>query len=238
MDLVYPIKKGGSKIDDAELRYSLRSVALNLRLELGELYVFGHLPAWLHGAHHVEMTDRADKALNLREKYRRMCGTAELSDPFLLLDDDHMFLQPTSEIPLHTKGALLDLANQYRNTTHGRYLRAAYLRLRSEKLPTRNYQIHYPMIITKAILRGAVGIMNGPMVMGSLYGNIVDGPTVEIDHDFRVNRPDEFEARRIGPFMSLPPVLRPEWLAFLEQTFTEPSQWEAPAAAERIEAVA
>lgn len=227
IDLVYPIKRGGSKSGDAELRYSLRSVSANLHLELRDLYIVGYQPKWLKDATNLPMTDTNDKAINLREKYRRMCITAELSDPFLLLDDDHMFLQPVSSIELHSKGMLIDLCKRYAGSIHGRYLRAAYDRLRAEKMPLVNYQIHYPMLIDKKMLRASVAMMNRPMVMGSIYGNLIDGPRTEIKTDYRVNTVAEFESRKEGPFMSLPPLQKPDWLAFLEKRFSEPSRWEA-----------
>jgi hypothetical protein len=156
-----------------------------------------------------------------------MCTIAELSDPFLLLDDDHMFLQPTSEIVVHSKGQLVDLCNKYNGTVHGRYLRNAYNRLRAEHMPLINYQIHYPMLIEKKMLRASVALMNMPMVMGSIYGNLVDGPRVELKHDFRVNTMEDFKLMSEGPFMSLPPSQKPAWLKFLEDRFPTPSRWEA-----------
>lgn len=232
IDLVYPLKAGGSRADDAELRYSLRSVVANVQLPLGRLFLFGHRPTWLtDDVVHVPMSDRGDKAINLREKYRAMCDTDEISDPFLLLDDDHTFLQPTTEIPLHTMGALKDLCDQYRGRMHGRYLLAAYQKLVREKLPTRSYQIHYPMLVDKATLARSVELMTAPMVMGSIYGNLVDGPTVEVAQDFRVNRPAQFEDRKGGAFVSFAPIMRPEWMRFLEERFPDPSPWETAAVA-------
>jgi hypothetical protein len=227
IDIVYPLIRSGSRIDDAELRYSLRSVVQNVRLPLGQVYLFGHRPRWIHDVVHVSMEDKADKAMNLREKYLRMTTMPELSDPFLLLDDDHLFLRPASEIPVHTRGMLADYQKEFRSTSYGRYLATTYRQLVKEKLPLRNYQIHYPMLIRKPILARAVAMMTGPMVMGSLYGNIVDGETVEITHDFRIRRSEHFSALQDGAFLSFPPILRPEWVTFLASRFPEPSRWEA-----------
>lgn len=226
MDIVYPIKKGGSKSEDAELRYSLRSLERHLRVDVRDLFIFGYLPSWVRDAQHIPMEDRRDKAINLREKYRRMCSVGELSNPFLLLDDDHIFLRDTAEVPLHTNGELKDLVRKYIGTTHGRYLSAALRRLVHAKLPARNYQIHYPLLIHKETLASAVSMMRAPMVMGSIYGNLLDGPTVEVAHDFRVNTEEEFQQHSAGPFMSLPPRQRPDWLAFLTDRFQTPSRWE------------
>jgi hypothetical protein len=226
IDLVYPLRQGGSRLHDAELRYSLRSVEENLHMDLGRLFLFGHKPSWLYGAVHIRMEDTGDKANNLREKYRRMCALDELSDPFLLLDDDHLFLHPTTEVPLYTMGALLDLCNKYAGRVHGRYLSAAYRQLVRKGLPLRNYQIHHSMLIHKEPLRQAIALMTSPMVMGSIYGNIVNGPTVEVERDFRVNRQKDWLALKDGPFVSFSPVLLPEWYAFLKERFPQPTRYE------------
>lgn len=224
IDIVYPIKQGGSRVNDLELRYSLRSVEACLRLPVRNLYIFGFMPGWLHGATNIAMRDVGDKANNLRAKYQKMCELEVLSDPFLLLDDDHIFLAPTAEIPLHTRGMLSEHTSQ--SGMYGTYLRNAYQVLLAAKLPTRNYQIHYPMLLAKGILARTVALMTKPMVMASIYGNLLDGPTRELGSDFRVRQPKDFVGLSAGPFLSFPPYLRPEWTKFLAQRFPTASRWE------------
>ena len=178
------------------------------------------------------MDDRRDKALNLMAKYRRMVGTDAISDPFLLLDDDHVFLRPTDAVPLHTRGMLVDFHREFRSTTYGRYLEACLGLLRSAGLPERNYQIHHPLLIHKAALRRATEIAGDrPTVMGSLYGNIVDGPTVEVARDFKLGRPHELDQLRDGPFVALTNLFVRDKAtqAFLRQRLPAPSPWEAAA---------
>ena len=227
IDLCYPLAQGGSHYEDLELRYSLRSVDANLRLPVRDLYLFGDRPGWLRNTvRHVPMVQLTDKARDITAKYRKMCATETLSDPFLLLDDDHIFLQPTTEIPVYTRGLLAAALVDYGDSTYGRYIRACYDQLVQRGLPTKNYQVHFPMVIHKDRLRAALRLMTEPMVMGSLYGNMLDGPTVEIDHDFKVKRKSDFPLLRDGSFCSFQPWLIPEWTSFLEQRFPLPSRWE------------
>lgn len=206
IDLVYPLKRRkGSKTEDIELRFSLRSVARFLRMPVRNVYVVGHRPRWLTNVVHVEMgDDTGDKALNLQVKYRRMCEIPGLSDPFLLLDDDHIFLRPTSETPLHTKGMLTELCDEYDGRPYGIYLRNALTLLAARGLPRRNYQIHFPLLIDHAHLLDVLDMAGDtPVVMGSLYGNLVDGPTVEVERDFKLNGRVEFDRLMSGHFVSL-----------------------------------
>lgn len=231
---MYPLKRGASLLDNAELRLSLRGL-YNLEMPLQTLWIFGDRPAWLHGARHVPMEDRGDKALNLTAKYRAMVDEPELSDPFLLLDDDHIFLKPTREIALHTMGALWTLARQYRGKTHGRYLQAALEALTQRGLPSRNYQIHYPLLIDKGALRASLELMKRPMVMGSIYGNILQGPTTEVVADFRINTESDYRRLQDSHFVSFAPVVQAHYLSWVQKQLPRPSSWESapsePAAA-------
>lgn len=231
MDIVYPLKQFGSRFNDDELRLSLRGVHANLRMDIGRLFIFGYTPQWLVGEHTlIRMEDRGDKAMNLRAKYAAMCDLKTLSDPFLLLDDDHMFLQPTTTVALHAKGPLSALVAQYRATAHGRYLRNCLDVLVARGLPSRNYQIHYPLVMDKAVLRECVALMRKPMVMGSLYGNIRQWPTTEVQADFRLNTPQDWERLRNGHFVSLAPRPDDAVMRWLAQCLPEPSRWEQPVA--------
>lgn len=231
IDLVYPLKENGSRLGDWELRYSLRSVERHLKLDLGRLWIFGYQPSWLSPDVHVRMVDKGDKAMNLRAKYARMVEHVDISDPFLLLDDDHIFLKDATIVPAVTKGVLVDLVRKYQGTAHGRYLRFCLDQLIALGLPTRNYQIHYPMLIEKAVLGRAVAAMRKPMVMGSIYGNMVNGPTEELKQDYRMNTEQEFLALKDGPFISLPPRSSPQAVAFVSSRFPAPSRWEIEEAA-------
>jgi hypothetical protein len=238
LDLVYPLKRGGSRthpLADEELRYSLRAMS-NLRLEgfdAARLVLLGYLPPWLrsgegHPIRHIPMDDKGDKAENLVAKYKRMVDDGEISDPFLLLDDDHVFLKPTTAIPLHTKGELKTLCDEYRGSTHGKYLKNCHDLLTKAGLPTKNYQLHFPLLIHKDILRTVLAMIDRPTVMGSLYGNLIDGETVEVTRDFKLNKPHDYEALKDGPFVSLADgqmrvAMVRKWLAKL---LPEKSKWE------------
>lgn len=241
LSLVFPLKEGGRPDDNIELRWCLRSIEKHLRIPVGEVFVFGHRPRWLSGdVHHIPMRDQGDKAMNLRAKYDRMVNTDAISSPFLLLDDDHIFMAETTEIPLHTWGDFLPFLTQFGKQTQAVYMRAAYDALVARGLPTRNYQVHYPLLIHKPVLAEAVSMMTKPAVMGSIYGNLIGGPSVEITADFKLNTTDDFRRLRASPFISVSDrgLARLGVRAFFTAAFPQKSRWEAPANRSEMRAMA
>lgn len=228
IDIVIPFKRGGSHTGDLELRYSLRSVEANLRISIGTVYILGYKLSWLRNVVAVAVEDRKDKAVNLMAKYQLACDTAAISDPFLLMDDDHVFLQPTAEIPIYTWGMLGPVAAEKRGS-YGRYLRNSLELLTANGLPTRNYQIHYPMLVRKDVLRRAIALATIPAALGSLYGNLVDGPTVELTHDYKPKLVGGIDGLRDGAFVSLSDstICHAAVKSWLAARFPTPSRWEA-----------
>lgn len=240
LDIVYPIKRGASRIDDLELFWSLRSVAQNLT-GVGRIVIFGSRPAYLD-VEEVAMPDDGDKALNLNAKYRAMVAS-DISDPFLLMDDDLFFLRSVSGHPLYYGGSLPALVEEHARRAYGQYMANTLALLRSHGLPERNFQIHQPLLIDKRTLAVAME-MAGKVscVMGSLYGNInlARFPTQESSYDFRIAHPDQWGPILAGPHMSLgefydfriwdkkahtlEPVL--DVASWLADRFPDPSPWE------------
>lgn len=227
LDVVYPLRRKGSTYGDNELRYSLRGIERNMAVDaIGTVWLYGHRPEWVRDIEHVKMDDYYDKAVNLQRKYEAMMANAALSDPFLLMDDDHFFLAPTTAIPLYARGTLDEHAPR-RPGIYGAYMRAAMHALRAAGLPTRNYQIHFPMLIEKARLAKTLAIMTKPMVMASVYGNVGDGPAIETPNDFRVTAENDLHFFIDAPYCSVVDamLLRVE-AAILAKRLPTPSRWE------------
>jgi len=85
----------GSNYADRELRYALRS--LYHFKDLGKVFVVGHKPSWLNDEKviHIPATDpyKASKDCNLINKLILASVHPELSDQFLNMSDDQVFLR-------------------------------------------------------------------------------------------------------------------------------------------------
>ena len=91
MDAVY-ILGSGSLAGNEEIRFSIRSLCENM-LDLRNLYIIGEDPGFLHDFEHVVMLDSSkERHVNAYFKVLRACGLPELSDEFLLMNDDFFML--------------------------------------------------------------------------------------------------------------------------------------------------
>lgn len=121
IDVVYTLGTG-SKHDDAELRYSLRSVATYFE-NLGRVWIVGHLPSWVATDQviHVPMPDKCGmKDVNIIRKLLVACVSSHidppLSDRFVFFSDDQVLLRPVGwkQFGPYHRG---DLAERKRWTT-------------------------------------------------------------------------------------------------------------------------
>lgn len=106
MDILYVIGKGSLANDD-ELRYSLRSLASRCK-DLGKIFIVGEKIDWLQNVCHIEAEDKHKKPWkNVLDKIRIACLNEELSEDFLLMNDDFFAFDDflASEMPFYaTKG--------------------------------------------------------------------------------------------------------------------------------------
>ena len=95
MDVVY-ILGSGSLADNKEIFYSIRSLEKNM-LDLGDIYIVGEFPPFLPRCKHIPARDIfKDKWQNALSKVRLACSVGEISEEFLLMNDDFFILEPFS----------------------------------------------------------------------------------------------------------------------------------------------
>ncbi|MGD1848800.1 MAG: hypothetical protein ACFB10_25700 [Salibacteraceae bacterium] len=151
MDAVFPLSNG-SKWNDNELRYTLRSLHQNFT-PLNKIWIVGgHLPAWIKNARHLPFADpyRSSKDANLITAIIIACLEPDLSDDFLFMSDDQMLLRPLN--PSDFRPYWVEDMQQIRNWGKSKWqmsLRSTYDHLSVEKLPTYNYEGHVPYIFNK-----------------------------------------------------------------------------------------
>lgn len=96
MDLVYALGTG-SNWNNNELRFSLRSVAKNLK-GYGHIYIVGENPGFITGTGitHIPYPDEyhGNADGNIIRKVLRACQIKELSDDFIFMNDDNYFNKP------------------------------------------------------------------------------------------------------------------------------------------------
>lgn len=155
-----------SKIDNWELRYSLRSLVANYK-NLQRVWVIGHLPPWVSGVTHVEHPDcyRTNKDANLIAKVVRISMEPCLSEKFIMMSDDHFLLQPTLESdfrPFYNKDMSNMKPTDFANNKWAQRLRRTKEVLEKRGLPSRDYEGHIPYVLEKSKV---------PLYLGFDYGH-------------------------------------------------------------------
>lgn len=148
MSIVIPLGRG-SRNNDMELRYCLRSIEKYL-LGYGDIFIVGEKPDWLQNVIHIPCPDHGDKTYNKERnifcKIMAACGDIRVTDNFLFMNDDHYLLQEykAAEFPFYYDGWLNDYktVTDYKNTvrnTDDYFLGGKVL----------YYDIHCPVIYKK-----------------------------------------------------------------------------------------
>lgn len=154
IDLVY-IVGDGSKCDDLELRYSVRSMVKHLK-GFRAVYIVGHLPCFLKGVIHVPCPDHFgfNKARNIYEKILAACRREDLSEKFICASDDHFLLKDfdAGTFPYFYHGTLWDTISKLSTASSYKvYVENTYKALAGANLPTVNYNLHCPIIYDKGL---------------------------------------------------------------------------------------
>ncbi len=241
LDVVYPLASGnhgrkvlGSKWDNNELRYSLRSLEKNFP-RLGKVFIVTeHLPEWLTGVEHIYAKDEhtRNKDANLIDKVLLACKTPGVSDTFIRLSDDQCLLQEWDGNDVWHKGDAdgLDKAGMW----WGRYQRTCDY-LKSQGRPAWFYDCHCPAPIDSAsfiqVMEGVDYQTPPGMCINTLYFNSVDihrsrmnGQVASINGEPMVNDlhgPDKL-------FLNYSYAAAPNnsMQQILEKRFPEPSRFE------------
>lgn len=169
----------GSRWNDGEIRYSLRSLEKYL-LSYGEVFVIGEKLDWFsERIHHIPESDPfLNKTMNGVNKIMKAALAEEISDKFILMNDDFIFNQPVAQIDNYIRGTLARQM-QLHQTKSGYY----YEDMKTTKqilekwgyaTPV-DYEVHYPVMFDKDKLLTAIakaGKENSRFLIRSIYGNM------------------------------------------------------------------
>lgn len=227
MDIVYPVGSG-SLCKNQELRYSLRSLKF---IEHKKIFVVGHRPGFLKNIIHVHYSERTyKKQFNVINKILTVCKVANLSDDFLLMNDDFFFLKETEIKKYLYDCSIKSLQNKTPRTQYGKSLANTIDYLNNNRLPFNNFEIHYPMIFNKQKFLDLFGTMdlNQQVNYRSVYGNYyrLDGYVPQ--KDFKIHEIDQFIESAEHEFLSAADkiMIYDRFKNFLKDKFPEKCEYE------------
>lgn len=175
MDVVYICRPG----DNEELRYSIRSVVKHMPHD--NIWLIGNKPRWYDGKF-LPVPDTSNKYENIRNAIKSASMNNDISEDFVLMNDDFFVIKPLTEIPTFHGGLLIDKINEYRSlNASARYIK---ILLNTHRFLTRSgisnpldYDIHTPMIMNKTNVQKIIDKKHFPR---SMYGNIFNVGGTEI----------------------------------------------------------
>jgi hypothetical protein len=185
MDYVYIVRDGQNE----ELRYSLRSLAKNA--PEGRVWLVGGKPDWFNGSH-ISVRDKASKFKNIAACLYAAASSNDISDDFILMNDDFFILENIANfLPLYG-GTLASKIASYTNllgpTVYSGILGRAmkYINSNGIKDPL-DYDIHVPLEINKQKFLELVP--HDSLAPRSVYGNLAAVGGTEITDVKTYNNP-------------------------------------------------
>lgn len=151
LDVVYFVKES---IVNEELRYSLRSVEKNLAHN--RVWIFGGCPVRIFPDVYVKVRQTGEtKWDKVRNMFITACQNKELSENFILMNDDFFVMQPTDRIEPIYRATLDEHIEIIKRGFGGKMSPYAQLladceqTLKENQLPTLSYELHTPFIVNK-----------------------------------------------------------------------------------------
>ena len=191
MDAVYFVRPGRNE----ELRYSLRSIK---NIHPNKVWIYGSCPEWCKpdGYVHVDQVGNT-KWDRVKNMYRGVCENPEISDDFILMNDDFFILKPTEIEPLYRCSLYQhivenELAFGFRVTEYARELLGCLAVLKSLGCSTNSYELHIPIVFNKKKLLELLKKYPEVHATRSLYYNIYGMGGKRMD-DVKVNTPGSFK---------------------------------------------
>lgn len=228
MDLVYVCRAGHNE----ELRYSIRSAEKNLKFD--NLWVVGGKPDWYSGKH-IEVPQNSGKYENTKENVSAIAKSKEISDRFILMNDDFYVIKEVEDVQNFNGGKLLDKANMYDrlayNSSYTQRLFDTYAKLRKMGFEDPlDFEMHVPIVIDKAALRHSVKYN---LLWRSIYGNVYQIPSSKMDEDVKVYMNSPLDPKSYDMTSLKYPYLSSDdrsfvsvYKAVLKDMFREPSSYE------------
>ena len=175
MDLVYICRDG----ENEELRYSIRSAVKNLPHD--KIWVVGGKPDWYIG-NYIEVDQGKAKYINARNNLKAICDSSNISESFVLMNDDFYIINKVDSVPYMYSGTLDDKIQQrediFSGNSYTNLLRQTLGSLyKKKKTVILDYELHVPMIMEKKKLRQIIRV---PGLWRSLYGNMFDVGGIKI----------------------------------------------------------
>lgn len=174
MDIVYLFKEHPEN-DSEELRYSLRSLK-NIVHE--KVYIVGEKPNWVTNIEYIPVAQSKTKPENWGMNLSAAVNNSEISDDFVMMNDDFFLMKMLHEVPNINFGDMKSLIEHYMmrypdSSIYIDNMKKIYALLVNQgyEAPV-SYELHVPMVINKQRVIDLYRAVDGPLYQfRSFYGN-------------------------------------------------------------------
>lgn len=192
LDIVYFVKDGTR---NEELRYSLRSVSMNMPHK--RVWIFGGCPLNIVPDVRVKVAQTGKtKWDRVRNMYKMVCENKEITDNFIMFNDDFFVMHPTDHIEYMYRCSLeehIKILEPHRPTEYSRLLRKCLAELGPRAA---SFELHVPFIFNKKELSRLLDDYPDLHCTRTLYGNL--GEFGSFRHNdvkiFNINPPFDYKA--------------------------------------------
>lgn len=168
LDIVYFAKDG---YINEELRYSLRSVCKNMQYR--RVWIFGGCPNGITPDIHVWVEQTGvTKWDRVRNMFLMACNNKELTDDFILFNDDFFVMKPMDKIEPWYHSSLDDHMTVLGDGAYKDLLKRVNSELKEMGETTLSYELHVPFIFNKDKLKRLIADSPELHCTRTLYGNI------------------------------------------------------------------
>lgn len=172
-DVVYVVRPGD---DNEELRYSLRSVAQNAPHR--NVWIAGTIPSWVRNVKRLPLVPQPNKFANQRQSLHAVAACPDISDPFVLFNDDMFVMEPISEwrtwnldtIEEHWGGPIGNVDKRDNEWLHAVWCTYKWMQEQGHPNPL-YYENHTPLLYDKVKLAGVLEEYpaDSPFVVNGTY---------------------------------------------------------------------
>lgn len=197
-DIVYIVKNGENNPD---LKYSLRSIEkfCNYR----NIYIIGYKPSWIKDVKYIKTTQSSTKWKNATNNILTACNTEEISDNFILMNDDFFAIEPIINWEENLNicwGKLDTIITRYSKLRKPSSWQKAFKNVKEvlENIKSKhflNYELHTPLIINKKEFKEMYEIpeivhihntLNSPFHRRTVYKNLYFTKNPKIISDVKI----------------------------------------------------
>src|SRR5262245_30736090 len=173
MDVVYVCRDG----ENPELRYSLRTLK---NVNHDRVWLFGGAPSWINPdtVTHEKRMQHTTRFIATRNHIKAACDHPEVSDPFMLWNDDFFAMDRIGTVPVYHRGSLYLVLEEYGNsrTPWAKGLRETigWMKKNGFLNGVMSYDLHMPLIVHKAEMLEAIRLVkathSGVIHLRTIYG--------------------------------------------------------------------